>query len=106
MRIESCEFHQTLNANILGVRDSNVMKSFSEMANYYLLPKHEKAATFFSHTGSFLSDTHQSMKTSDSNLKVNRNIYPDAVTCDRMRLIGPKSGQLRPINYCLLEESQ
>ena len=24
------------------------------------------------------------MKTSDSDLKVNRNIYPDAVTCDRM----------------------
>ena len=30
------------------------------------------------------------MKTSDSDLKVNRNMYPDAVTCDRMRLIGPK----------------
>ena len=28
------------------------------------------------------------MKTSDSDLKVNRNIYPDAITCDRMRLIG------------------
>ena len=42
----------------------------------------------------FSSDTHQSMKTSDGDLKVNRNIYPDAVTCDRMRLIGPKSGQL------------
>ena len=27
----------------------------------------------------FSSDTHQSMKTSDSDLKVNRNIYPDAV---------------------------
>jgi len=25
---------------------------------------------------------------SDSDLKVNRNIYPDAVTCDRMSLIG------------------
>ena len=33
------------------------------------------------------SDTHQSMKTSDSDLKVNRNIYPDAVTCEKMRLI-------------------
>ena len=28
------------------------------------------------------------MKTSDSNLKANRNAYPDAVTCDRVRLIG------------------
>ena len=38
-------------------------------------------------------------KTSDSDRKVNRNIYPDAVTCDRRRLIGPKSGQLGPIHY-------
>jgi len=30
----------------------------------------------------------------DSDLKVNRNIYPDAVTCDRVHLIGHKSGQL------------
>ena len=37
------------------------------------------------------------MKTSDSDLKVNRNIYPDAVTCDRMRLIGAKYDQLEPI---------
>ena len=28
-------------------------------------------------------------KTSDSDRKVNRNIYPDAVTLDRMRLIDP-----------------
>jgi len=54
----------------------------------------------------FSSDTYQSMKTSDHDIKVNRHIYPDAVTCDRMRLIGPKSGQLGPINHCLLEESQ
>ena len=33
------------------------------------------------------------MKTSDSDLKVNRNIYPDAVTCDMVRLIGPKCDQ-------------
>ena len=34
----------------------------------------------------FSSDTHQSIKTSDSDLKVNRNIYPDAVNvvgCER-----------------------
>ena len=39
-------------------------------------------------------------KTSDSDRKVNRNIYPDAVTRDRMRLIDPKSGQLEPIHHC------
>ena len=38
------------------------------------------------------------MKTSDSDLKVNRNIYSDGVTCDRMRLIGPK-----PINIVYLK---
>ena len=43
-------------------------------------------------------------KTSDSDRKVNRNIYPDAVTRDRMRLIDPKSGQLEPIHHCLVEE--
>ena len=42
-------------------------------------------------------------KTSDSDRKVNRNIYPDAVTRDRMHLIDPKSGQLGPIHHCLLE---
>ena len=41
-------------------------------------------------------------KTSDSDRKVNRNIYPDAVTCDRMRLLDPKSGQLEPIHHCCL----
>ena len=44
------------------------------------------------------------MQTSDSDLKVNRNLYPDAVTHDRKRLIGPKSGQLGPINHCSFEE--
>ena len=39
-------------------------------------------------------------KTLDSDRKVNRNIYPDAVTRDRMRLIDPKSGQLEPIYHC------
>ena len=46
------------------------------------------------------------MKTSDSDLKIDRNIYPDAGECDRMRLIGPKMGQLGPNIHCLLEESQ
>ena len=40
---------------------------------------------------------------SDSDLKVNRNIYLDAVTCDRMRLIGPWSGQSGPIIYLDLD---
>ena len=43
-------------------------------------------------------------KTSDSDRKVYRNIYPDAVTRDRMRLIDPKSGQLQPIHHCCLVE--
>ena len=43
------------------------------------------------------------MKTSDSDLKVNRNIYPDAVRCDRVRLIGPKCDQLGPITTVYLK---
>ena len=43
------------------------------------------------------------MKTSDNDLKVNRNIYPDAVTCDRMRLIGPKCDQLGPSTIVYLK---
>ena len=39
-----------------------------------------KAATFFYILKAFFSyDTHQSMKTSDTDLMVNRNIYPDAI---------------------------
>ena len=44
------------------------------------------------------------MNTSDSDLKVNRNIYPDAVTCDRMRLIGPKCDQLGLISTVYFKE--
>ena len=40
----------------------------------------------------------------DSDRKVNQNIYPDAVTRDRMHLIDPKSGQLEPIPHCLVVE--
>ena len=42
----------------------------------------------------------------DSDRKVNRNIYQDAVTRDRMRLIDHMSGQLEPIHHCLVEELQ
>ena len=42
---------------------------------------------------------------SDSDLKVNRKIYPDAVTCDRMCLIGSKCDQLGPITIVYLKSS-
>jgi len=51
----------------------------------------------------FSSHTHQSMTMSDSDLKVNRNIYPNPVTCDRMHLIGPKCDQLGPITIIYLQ---
>jgi len=40
---------------------------------------------------------------SDSDLRVNLGIYPDAVICDRMHLMGPKSDQLGPINIFYLK---
>ena len=39
----------------------------------------------------------------DNDLRVKRNIYPDAITCDRMRQIGFKSGQLGPITIIYLK---
>ena len=41
-------------------------------------------------------------KTSDSDQKVNQNIYSDAVTRDTMHLVDPKSGHLEPIHHCCL----
>jgi len=41
------------------------------------------------------------METSDSGL----NIYPGAVTCGGMRVIGLRCDQLGPVDRCLLEES-
>ena len=44
------------------------------------LPQHKKWQHSFDTLKSFFSlGTHQSMKTLDSDLKVNRNIYPDVV---------------------------
>ena len=43
---------------------------------------------------------------SDSDRKVDRNIYPDTVTRDGIRLIDPESGQLGTIRHCLLEWPQ
>ena len=40
---------------------------------------------------------------SDSDRKVDRNIYPDAVARDGIRIIDPKSGQLGTFRHCLLE---
>ena len=40
---------------------------------------------------------------SDSDLKVNRNVYPDAVTCERLRLIGSKCDQLGSIDIVYLK---
>ena len=42
----------------------------------------------------------------DSDRKINRNIYPDAATRDRMRRLDHKRGQLGPIHHCLVEKSQ
>ena len=70
-----------------------------------ILQQHEKVATYFDILKAFLFRHSSEYKTSDSDRKVNRNIFPDAVTRDRMRLIDPKSDQLGPIHHCLLEES-
>ena len=68
------------------------MKESWKVINYFEILK----AFFVRHSSEY--------KTSVSDRKVNRNIYPDAVTCDRILLIDPKSGQLEPIHHCCLVE--
>ena len=64
------------------------------------LQQHEKRQHYFDILKALFVRHSSEYKTSDSNRKVNRNIYPDAVTLDRMRLIGPKGVQLGPIHHC------
>ena len=64
----------------------------------------KKRQQYFDILKAFFVRLSSEYKTLDSDRKVNRNMYPDAVTRDRMRLIDPKSGQLEPIHHCLVEE--
>ena len=64
----------------------------------------KKRQHYFDILKAFIIRHSSEYKTSDNDRKVNRNIYPDAVTRDRMHLIDPKSGQLGPIHHCLVEE--
>ena len=64
----------------------------------------KKPQNYFDILKAFFIRHSSEYKTSDSDRKVNRNIYPEAVTRDRMRLIDPKSGQLEPIHHCCLVE--
>ena len=66
---------------------------------FFILPysSTKKRQHYFEMLKAFFVRHSSEYKTSDSDRKVNRNIYPDAVTRDRMRLIDPKSGQLEPI---------
>ena len=64
----------------------------------------KKRQHFFDILKASFDEQSSECKTSDSDRKVTQNIYPDAVTHDRMHLIDPKSGQLEPIHHCLVEE--
>ena len=80
------------NMNKLSVGTTELYNSMKKRQHYCDILK----AFFVRHSSEY--------KTSDSDRKVNRNIYPDAVTRDRMRLIDPNSGQLEPIHHCCLFE--
>ena len=54
----------------------------------------KKRQNYFDTLKAFFVRHTSEYKTSDSDRKVNRKIYPDAVTRDGMCLIDPKSGQL------------
>ena len=81
--------------------------SFSDFLNFYneiLYDTTKKRQHYFDILKAFFVRHSSEYKTSDSDRKVNRNAYPDAVTRGRMRLIDPKSGQLEPIRHCCLVE--
>ena len=84
-------------------KKQNQYQTIKENLDLYNSTK--KRQHYFDILKAFFSRHSSEYKMSDSDRKVNRNIYPDAVTRDRMRLIDPKSGQLEPIHhYCLVEE--
>ena len=77
---------------------------FHHYQQNFLCNSTKKRQHYFDILKAFFLRHSSEYKTSDSDRKVNRNIYPDAVICDRMRLIDPKSGQLEPIHHCYLVE--
>ena len=64
----------------------------------YLYNSTKKRQPYFDILKAYFVRHSSEYRTSDSDRKVNRNIYQDAVTRDRMRLIDPKSGQLGSIH--------
>ena len=76
------------------VRPSEKNKFQHVMEEKHFLQQHEKRQHYFDILKAFLARHSSEYKTLDSDRKVNRNIYPDAVTRDRMRLIDSMSGQL------------
>ena len=64
----------------------------------YLYNSTKKRQHYFDILKAYFVRHSSEYRTSDSDRKVNRNIYQDEVTRDRMRLIDPKSGQLGPIH--------
>ena len=68
-----------------------------------MLTKHynstKKRQHYFDILRAFFVRHSSEYETSDSDRKVNRNIYPDAVTRDRMRLIDLKSGR-KKLSVC------
>ena len=76
-----------------------------DICQFYIYNSTKKRQHYFDILKAFFVRHSSEYKTSDSDRKVNRYIYPDVVTCNRMHLIDPKSGQLGPIHHCLLEES-
>ena len=78
--------------------------TFIKRLNNFHLTTARKRQHYFDILKAFFVRHSSEHKTSDIDRKVNRNIYPDAVTRGGMRLIDPKSGQLGPIHHCLLED--
>ena len=58
---------------------TNIDESLNWEEQYKTVTARKSGNILLTYIKAFSSDTHQSMKTSNSALKVNRTIYPDAV---------------------------
>ena len=91
--------------SLLPIERRSLQQSNQSVGTAELYNSTKKRQHYFDILKAFFVRHSSEYKTSDSDRKVNRNIYPDAVTRDRMRLIDRKSGQLEPIHHsCLVEE--
>ena len=78
-----CEVVGTNNS----IAEKFVASRLSHQVKWNFTTARESGNILFTYLKAFSSDTNQSMKTSDNDLKANQNIYPDAVFCRQKEFV-------------------